>query len=114
MLQRMRCAEDEDAARADWDFLPGLWIATDALPFPADGKAAERRDLDHLATLQRMGNLSDHRFDKFRRLIARESDLLINRLGKLSTGNRMTGHDALSPAFPKVIAVGKIRQITKR
>jgi hypothetical protein len=39
---------------------------------------------------------------------------LINRLGELSSGNRMTGHDALPAAFGDVIAAGKIRQITKR
>ena len=31
-------------------------------------------------------------------LVAREPDLLIDRLGELSAGNRMAGHDAL-PAF---------------
>src|SRR5882757_7420372 len=94
----MRRAKDEHPARADRDFLPGLRIAPDALSLPADGKAAERRDLDHIAALERAGNLGNHRFDEFGRLVAREPDLLIDRLGELSTGNRMTRHNAL-PCF---------------
>src|SRR5580704_4658579 len=94
----MRRAKNEDTARADRDFLPGLRIAPDALPFPADGKTAEGRNLDHIAALQRAGNLGNHRLDEFGRLVTREPDLLIDRLGELSTGNRVTGHEPL-PCF---------------
>src|SRR5439155_3230902 len=71
------------------------------------GKAAKGRDLDHLAALQRAGNLGDHRFDKFGRLVAGEANLLINRFGELRSGNRMARHDAL-PLLLRTLARPKI------
>src|SRR5207248_10113532 len=74
MLQRMRGAEDENAARADRHFLPGLRIAPDALSLLPHREAAEGRDLDHLAALQRVGNLSDDRLDELGRFVTRQAD----------------------------------------
>jgi hypothetical protein len=44
---------------------------------------------------ERVGNLGDHRLDELGRLVTRQTDFLIDRLGELSAGNRMPGHDAL-------------------
>jgi hypothetical protein len=71
ILQGVRGAEDENAARADRDFLGGFRIAADALSLLPDRKAPERGDLDHLSALERTGNLGDHRFNEFGRLVAR-------------------------------------------
>ncbi len=98
VLQRMAGAKHQDAARADRHFLAGLRIAADALAFLAHRKAAEGRDLDHLAALQRIRDLGDHRLDQFGRFVARQSDLLIDRFAELSARNRMPGHRPL-PAF---------------
>ena len=91
----MRGAEDEHPARADRHFLAGLRIAADPLALLPHRETAEGRNLDHLAAFERVGNLGNHRLDEFGRLVARQADLLIDRLGELSAGNRMTGHDAL-------------------
>src|SRR5580704_10573291 len=109
----MRGAEHEHAARADRDFLPGFRVAPDALALAAHRKAAKGRNLDHLAPLQRIRNLGDHRLDQFGRLVARQADLLIDRFGELSAGNRIAGHNAL-PACAKVSPAEKPRQIPKR
>src|SRR6202011_2234605 len=92
VLERMRGAEYEHAPRADRHLLAGLRIAPDALAFLAYGKAAEGRDLDHLAAFERIGDLGDHRFDEFGRFVPRQPDLLINSLAQLSAGYRMAGH----------------------
>src|SRR5438874_10316795 len=113
MLQRMRGAEHQHPTRADRHFLAGLRVAADPLTLLAHGETAERGDLDHLAALERTGNLGDHRFDEFGRLVAREANLLIDRFGELSASNRFSGHDAL-PAFGKVRPAEKPRQIPKR
>src|SRR5580700_5166230 len=98
VLQRMRSTKHEDAPRADRHLLACLRVAPDSPAFLADRKASEGRDLDHLATFERTGYLSDHRLDEFCRLVTRQAELLINRFGELSAGNRLSGHDAL-PAF---------------
>src|SRR5438067_1589181 len=71
ILQRVRGAEDEDAARADRHFLAGFGIAADAPSLLPDRKAPERGNLDHFSALERAGNLGDHRFDELGRLVAR-------------------------------------------
>src|SRR5258708_15778383 len=95
MLQRVRGAEHENAARADRYFLPGLRVTPDPLSLLPHRETAEGGDLDHLAALERVGNLGDHRLDELCRLVARQTDFLIDRLGELSAGNRVPGHDAL-------------------
>ena len=50
----MRGTKHQHPARADRHFLAGLWIAADALPLAPYGKAAERRNLHHLAALKRI------------------------------------------------------------
>src|SRR5579862_177627 len=69
VLERLRRAKHQDAARADRNLLAGLRIAADALPLLAHREAAERRDLDHLAARQRLANFADHRLDEFGGLV---------------------------------------------
>src|SRR5438045_2315329 len=52
ILQRVRGAEDEDAARADRHFLAGFGIAADALALLPDRKAPERGALNHFPPLK--------------------------------------------------------------
>src|SRR5690349_464410 len=96
--------EHEDATRIDRHFLPSLRVAADALPLLPDGEAAERRNLDHLATGKRVGNLAQHRFDQFGRLVARQTDLLIDSLTKLRPRHGMSGHRAL-PMLAKDVSL---------
>src|SRR5690348_3696283 len=98
MLQRMRGAKDQNPARADGDLLAGLRVAPDALAFMPHREASGRGNLDDVTLFQRPRDLRNHRFDEFGGFAARKPDLLIDRLGELSAGNRMTGHNAL-PAF---------------
>ena len=45
--------------------------------------------------LERIRDRGKDRLDQFGRLVVRQPNLLIDRVGQLSAGHRMTGHDAL-------------------
>ena len=83
VLQRVRRAEHQDAARADRHLLAGLRIAADPLSLLPDREAAERRNLDHLAARRARPEISAiTNFDQFGQFVARQADLLIDRLGQ--------------------------------
>src|SRR5437763_1647157 len=92
MLQRVGGAEHEHAARADRHFRASLRVAADTLSFLPDREAAEGRDLDHLAAFERIAYFGNNRLDKLGGFIARQTDLLIDGLGQLSTGDCVPGH----------------------
>src|SRR6266480_4865449 len=113
ILEGVRGTEDQNAARAYRHFLPGFGIAADALSLLPDRKAAERRDLDHFSTLKRTGDLGDHRFDEFGRLVARQADLLIDRFAEPGASNGVSGHAVPPSLLWKVKPAQKSRQIPK-
>lgn len=86
VFQNVAGTKNQDATRKNWNFLTGLWIAADALPFLANEKTAKGRDLNHFAFRQSTANFPQHRFDQIRGLIPREAYLLVNRLRKLGPG----------------------------
>src|SRR5262245_12558723 len=63
VLQHMRSPKNEHPPRIYRHFLTRLRVASDALTLVADEKAAERGDLDILATRQRVGDLLQYGLD---------------------------------------------------
>src|ERR1700761_6977233 len=102
----MRSPEYQHPAGVDRHLLPGLGITADTASLLAHGKAAERRNLDHLAARQRFGNLVQDCLDEFCRLVARQSNLLIDGLAELSPRNRLPRHATASP-FEQNIKPGR-------
>src|SRR5262249_28481490 len=83
VLEDVRRAKHQHAARLDRDLHPGLRVTPYALPFLAHREAPEGRDLHDLAASERVGNLVQYGLDQHRRLVAREPYLLIDGLTEL-------------------------------
>src|SRR5438309_1194848 len=92
ILQNMRGTEDQDTPGSDRHFLTGLGIATDALSLEPDEETAKGGDLYGLAARQGFRHFIQHRFDKLGRLVTRESDLLVDGLGEMGSGNCVFRH----------------------
>src|SRR6185437_1242147 len=85
-LENMAWAKDENAARQDRHFFPGLWIATDAAPLLSYRKRPEPTDFNRFTGFKSGRHPIQHRFQEIRRFISGEADLGINHLGEMGTG----------------------------
>src|SRR4030095_15823988 len=68
----------QDLARIYRHFLTRLGVAPDALALGPHEEAAERGDLHVLAAGQGIGDLLEHDLHQVRRLVARQTDFLID------------------------------------
>src|SRR5262249_47306147 len=92
VLEHVRGAEDQDAARADRNLLSGLRIATDAFSLAAYEEASEGRDLHVLAARQGVPDLLENRLDEPGRFVPRQTHLLIDGLAQLRSSHGSIGH----------------------
>src|SRR3546814_14203370 len=87
----MRGAEHENTPRQDGNFLSRLRVAADALPLLAHAETAEGGYLHLLAPRQGVADLMQHRLDQLGGIAARQTDLPIDRLGKVGAGAGQIG-----------------------
>src|SRR3989344_2387310 len=85
-LHDLAGAEGQHAARSDRNLAPGLGVAPGAPALVAQQKGAEARNLHILAALESVGHVVEHRFLLLRRIGARQSYLVVDRIGQISPG----------------------------
>src|SRR5579871_762711 len=92
LLENRRRLEHHDTARGNRHLLAGLRITPDPLSLLAHHERAERRQLYGIAALQTVGNFFQYKFYERRRLAARQTDPLVDRLAQIGTCYRLSRH----------------------
>src|SRR6267143_4028444 len=87
VLQHLRRAERQHAARADLDLLACLGIAAHARALLADDEVAEAGELDLLPLLERVLDGVEHHLDDLGALLLGEPDLLAHALDHVGLGH---------------------------
>src|ERR1700732_4241538 len=103
----MRSTEDQNAARIDRHFLAGLGIASHALALAPHRETAEGGDLHHVAAGKRARDLVEHGLHQLRRFVAREANLLVDRLAQLRARYRLPRHRIFPPRRGTLNPAGK-------
>src|SRR5262245_44676167 len=98
VLHDVAGSEDQHATRRDWHLLTGFRVATNPLALLADVERSERGEFDCLALCQSLREHPDDQLDQFLRLVARQANLLDDRLRKIRTRECLATHS--SPPLP--------------